>query len=921
MGALANYPTHWEADVLLSDGGAARLRPSRSDDVDRVLDFYERVSDESRYMRFLAPRPALTERDVQRFTGVDQSDNVVFVITVGDDIIGIGGYDRLNDAEAEVSFLVVDDYQGRGVGALLLEHLSEAGREKGIHRIVGEVLPENGKMIMSFRAAGYQMAVGFVQGLMRFQFSVEPTETSIDVMRSREHRAEARSMERFFKVKSIAVVGASPKRNSIGWNAVHNLVHGGYTGRVYAVNLYADAILGLPAYRSMRDIPTDVDLAIIAVPADSVCDVVLDCATKKVHGLIVLSRGFADAGGHGRERQRELLEVTRANGMRIVGPNALGVINTAPEYSMNAALSPVMPPSGRVGLFCQSGALGVAILRDAADRGLGISTFVSAGNRADVSGNDLLQYWEEDPETEVILLYLESIGNLRKFSRLARRVGKVKPVVALKSGRTTHVVPQGHSVRPIMAPQNAVNSMFRQAGIIQVDTIDELFDVAQLLAHQPLPTGPHVAVIANSDALLLLTLDATSALGLKVERTTLLRDDATADDFDSALHTAIEDSDIHAIIAVFTPRLDGSGDDVAEVLAEAGKRCEKTLVSTFLAFSGIPASLRVGRGPGRSAERGSVPSYQAPEAAARALARVVTYAEWSHREVGTVPTLPDIDPDAARALVDEVLAAHPDGHDLDGDTARRLLGYYGVSVLPVRYVRTVEEASAAGAELGWNVILKATAASVRGRLFLGHERRNLRGPQEMADAWTFLHDTLHDTLPDLDSAPFAVQSMAPPGLPMTVRSMEDPSFGPILSFGVAGPGSDLLQDVAYRVPPLTELDAADMVREVRAAPMFFGFHGGPPLCMDAVQDLLHRIGQLQDALREVAYVDLGLIVGVERLAIHEVSVRVAHPVAFRPDGNTRRLSTPVHGPVQGSDGAPGPAAGIPAVVPVSAPDE
>lgn len=879
-----DYPAHWEADVLLQDGRAARIRPALPDDVPLFLAFYERVSAESKYMRFLSPRPALTQRDLDRFTRVDHDTQVVFFVTLGGHIIGTGSYDRVGQQEAEVAFLVEDSQHGRGVGALLLEHLAQAGRERGLHRFVAEVLPENGRMIRTFRAAGYHVAVGFAQGLMRFEFPIQPTETSLTVMRDREHRAEARSMERFFVAHTVAVIGASRRPATIGWRLVSNLVVGGFTGRIYVVNPSADAVLGMPAYPTVRDVPDRVDLAIVAVPAEAVQAVVQDCAAKGVHGLVVISSGFGDAGAVGRQRQEALLEVVRASGMRLVGPNCLGVINTAEESALNASLSPVMPPRGRVGFFCQSGALGVAILQNVAARGLGLSTFVSAGNRADVSGNDLLQYWEEDQATEVVLLYLESTGNPRKFSRIARRVGRAKPIVAVKSGGTAQGVPLGHTVRSTLAPRAAVESMFRQAGVIQVDTLDEMFDVAQLLAHQPVPAGPRVAVVSNSDALLLLALDAVLAEGLTVAESRLLGAEAGGPDFEAALHEALGAAGVDAVVAVFTPPLDRRGDDVAEVLAAVAQRSTKPLVTTFLAFHGVPEALRVPDGHG-TAGRGSVPSYPSPEAAVRALAYAVQYGAWLTRPASSVPEFSGLEPDSAAALVRQLLAARPDGLDLGDSDLSRLLGHYGIALTPTHRVSSEQQALAALAHLGGPVILKATDPGLRRQPFLDHERRDISDAAGMHQAWQALASVTADPA----AAGFVVQRMGPVGLPVTVVAREDPSFGPIVAFGMSGPSYDLLQDISYRIPPLTTADVAEMVREVKAAPLFFGYSGSQELAVAEIETLIHRVAQLKDALPDLERLELGAIVGAEQLTVLRATARLAPPTVVRADWNTRHL--------------------------------
>ncbi|HEX8779710.1 MAG TPA: GNAT family N-acetyltransferase, partial [Nocardioides sp.] len=408
---IAAAPRHWEADVLLRDGRTAHIRPIRADDAELLVDFYARVSPESKYYRFFSPMPTLSERDVKRFTHVDHRDRVAFVLLVAGRMIAVGRYDVIKPGEAEVAFLVEDAHQGRGIGQLLLEHLAQAGRERGVEKFVAEVLPDNQAMIHTFKDAGYQVGSAFEEGVIELVFRIDPTDTAIGVMEQREHRAEAASIEAFFRPRSVAVIGASRREATIGQVLVRNLVLGDFTGRVHVVNPSADAVSGLPAYSSVSDIPDDVDVAVVAVPADAVQDVVLDCAAKGVHGLVVISSGFAETGEEGRVRQRKLVGLSRSYGLRLIGPNCLGVINTDPDISLNASLSSLMPPRGRAGFFCQSGALGVAILEKVTRRGLGLSTFVSAGNRADVSGNDLLQYWEEDELTEVVLLYLESIGN------------------------------------------------------------------------------------------------------------------------------------------------------------------------------------------------------------------------------------------------------------------------------------------------------------------------------------------------------------------------------------------------------------------------------------------------------------------------------------------------------------------------------
>jgi acyl-CoA synthetase (NDP forming)/GNAT superfamily N-acetyltransferase len=889
-------PRHWEADVLLRDGGTAHIRPIRPDDADLLVDFYGRVSDQSKYYRFFSPMPILSERDVVRFTQVDHVHRVAFVMLLSGRLIALGSYEGHPLPEgseqesgpdvAEVAFLVEDAQQGRGIGQLLLEHLAQAGRERGVDRFVAEVLPDNERMIQTFRDAGYRLISGFEDGVITLEFPIESTDTAIGVMSSREHRAEAASIEKFFNPGSVAVIGASRRQDTVGQALVRNLVLGDYTGRVYVVNSSAKAVSGLPAYATVGEIPGDVDVAIVAVPADAVQDVVLDCAAKGVHGLIVISSGFAETGEEGRQRQRRLVGLSRSYGLRLIGPNCLGIINTDPRVNLNASLSSLKPARGRAGFFCQSGALGSAILEKVNNRGLGLSTFVSAGNRVDVSGNDLLQYWEEDDSTEVVLLYLESIGNPRKFSRIARRVSLRKPIIAVRSGRTTQGIPMGHTVRKIGAPPQAVDAMFRQAGVIQVDTLDEMFDVAQLLAHQPLPRGRRVAVVGNSDALGLLAADAASSVGLLVSRSVSLGADATGPDFEDALDAAIDDPEVDSVVAVYIPPIDVSGVDVADVLAAVGEQSDKPLVSSFLGAEGVPELLRVPDVAGSTAGRGSVPSYPAVEAAVRALARVVEYAVWLRTPNGPPVVPQDLDTGAARGLAHRLLVDHPDGTELEADDLTALLAAYGIALWDSRPVATMAEAITAGRELGWDVVLKATTDRLRERPDLAHVRRNIDRPAAMKDAW----ESLNQLIDDAGSAGFVVQKNAPPGVPVSIFSSEDPLFGPVVSFGISGPLTELLEDRSYRIPPLGARDPAAMTREIKAAPMLFGYRGSEVVDVEPIEDLIQRVAQLQHDLPQVSSLELSLVLaGADACNVLTARARVDPVSDPRSDWFVRRM--------------------------------
>jgi acyl-CoA synthetase (NDP forming)/RimJ/RimL family protein N-acetyltransferase len=789
------YPDQWEADVVLADGGTAHLRPIRADDAGLLREFYARLSPESIYYRFFSPRPRLTDREVEHFTTVDYDDRVALIATIGDAMVAVVRYDRLRPGAdtAEVAFLVEDAHQGRGLASVLLEHIAAAARERGITRFVADVLPENRRMSKVFRDAGYKAEQRYEDGVLTLTLDLEPTETSREVMAAREHRAESRSIGRLLSPRSVAVIGASREEHSVGQSVLRNLLAGGFAGPVYPVHPTAIAVSGVRAYQTVGDVPGEVDLAVVAVPAEVVSDVVAQCAAKDVHGLVVLSSGFGETGPEGRERQNELVRLARAGGMRVVGPNCLGIANNA--AGLNATLAPTLPRHGPIGFFSQSGALGITILKWAAERDLGLSTFVSAGNRADVSGNDLMQYWEEDPDTAVILLYLESIGNPRKFTRLTRRISRKKPIVAVKSGRTTQGVPLGHAARALSLPDHAVSALFAQAGVVRVDSLGELFDVAQLLAYQPLPRGDRVAIVGNSDSIGLLVQDAATVAGLRPRRPVDLGPEAGPGDFTAALAEAFADEGVDAVVTVYAPAVRGDAtSDVAAAIVAAADGANTPVIAAYLGERGLL--------------HGSVPSYPAPESAVRALAYAVRYAGWRRRPHGRIPDLTGVDRDRARALVEELSGRETPSPE---QTAA-LLACYGI---------TVRRA--------------------------GH------------------------------------------GIATRISTSEDPSFGAIVSFGLDDVTAELLDDRAYRLAPLTDVEAAEMVRAVRTAPLLLGHRGAEPVDTGALEDLLLRASRLADDLPEVARLDLEpVLAGPAGAVVRGARLRLAGPHG-RPAEDARRL--------------------------------
>jgi acyl-CoA synthetase (NDP forming)/GNAT superfamily N-acetyltransferase len=888
-------PAHWEADVVVRDGRTVRIRPIGPDDGDRLVAFHHSLSDETVYFRFFAPYPALSDRDVHRFTHVDHFARVALVATVGDELVGVARYDRLEGGEAEVAFVVRDDHQGRGLGSVLLEHLAAAARERGIRRFVAEVLPVNRRMLATFEEAGYHPSAHLEDGVVMLSFDIEPTESSVAVRLAREHRAEALSVQAFIAPESIVVVGAGRDPDSLGHRLLLHVLEGGYTGRVSAVNRHAaDAgvrVLDVSTYGSVRDVPGPMGLAVLAVPADEVAAVVDDCARAGVAGLLVVSSGFAEAGPDGVERQRALVRQARGRGMRVIGPNALGIVNTDPSVSLNASLSPTMPGCAPIGFFCQSGSLGRVILARAVGRGLGVSTFVSAGNRADVSGNDLLQYWQDDESTDVVLLYLESVGNPRKFTRVARRLCRAKPVVAMRSGRSTQAFPLGHTVRRTSLPVAAVDAMFAQSGVIETDTLGEMFDVAGLLAFQPLPLGRRVAVVGNSDALAVLTADACEGAMLEVVGAPVtLPHDCTPQDLARALAAVIDDPAVDSVVVAHVPVLGRDGAPWEAVVAEAAHRGSKPLVAVLVAAreeSGLIAPP-----PGEATGRHAVPYYGTVEDAVRALRRVTRYSEWRARPLGEIPDLTDVRPEIARSVVENVLGSAATAvaervlHALrPDDDLTRLLAAYGIVVWTVHPVAGAEDAVSAARAVGFPVVLKTLDPRLVSRTDLGGLRLNLDSEAAVRAAYASMSASLDEQAMDR----LVVQRMADPGVACVVGSAEDALFGPVVSFGLAGVVPELLGDRGYRIPPLTDADARDLVSAPGASPILDGVGGTAAVDRPALEALLVRVGLMADDVPELAELRLEpVVVSPSGLAVLGARARLRRPDA-RADTGTRRL--------------------------------
>ncbi|MER7281425.1 GNAT family N-acetyltransferase [Dactylosporangium sp. NPDC000244] len=861
------------ADVLLSDGTTVHLRPIRPDDAERIVALHSRFSERTRYLRYFSAYPRIPQRDLDRFVNVDHHDREAFVVEHSGELIAVGRYDRLGTGshQAEVAFVVEDAHQGRGIGSVLIEHLVAAAGTEGITEFEADVLPVNQAMLRVFMAAGFHIEREFADGVVHLWFPIKATPDSLRVQQAREQRAEARSIARLLNPRAVAVYGARSGGSGIGAALLAHLKGAGFAGELVPVHPSATVVGGLPAKPSLIG-TANADLAVIAVPVESVPDVVADCAAAGVHGLVIVSAGFAEAGPAGARAQAALLRAVRDHGMRLVGPNCLGVANTDPGVRLNATLAPLLPRAGRVGFFSQSAALGTALLAEADRRGLGLSTFISAGNRADVSGNDALQYWREDPHTDAVLLYLETFGNPRKFARIARELARRKPVVAVASP----VRPPALDAVTVGPDARGVAALFASSGVIRVDTVGELFDVGLLIAARPLPTGDRVAVVTNAAALGVLTVAKAPAAGLRIAEG-YPRDlgPAVSDvDFVRAVHAALDDERVDAVVAAYAPALaerDQLG--VAELLRVSTAGAPRPLAVV------MPADPSFTVAPAYSDEDPpALPMFPAIEEAVRALGRVARYAAWRREPIGTLPDLPGVD--SARGTdVATALALRAAG---DRGEADELLAAYGIPVVPSRWA-SGERVPDVAVAVGLPVALKVATKPWRHRIDLGAVRLNLTSPAAVAEAYAELERLFGR------GVEVVVQPMVAPGVACVVEVVDDPSFGPVVGFGLGGEAADLLGDRAWRPVPLTDRDAAALVRAPRAAPLLTGYRGADPVDLDALADLLVRVGRLVDEQPALSSLTLNPVLArPSGLAVLHASAEFA-PHQPRPDSGPRRL--------------------------------
>jgi acetyl coenzyme A synthetase (ADP forming)-like protein len=883
-------------DVALRDGSTVHVRPVVAADRDAIATFLSSLSPDSLYFR------GFGEIDVGWLSDwsadVGESDRYGLVVTSGSpaQIVAHAAYVRIDPRRAEVAFEVADPLHGYGIGTLLLGQLAGIAAKHGIDVFVASVMSSNYKMLEVLKDSGFPISERIDGSTLEITFPTAISDDVVSAFDRRRHVASLSAARSFLRPASVAVVGASRNPDAIGGALIANVVEGGFNGPIYPINPHADEILGLRAYKSVLDLPEAVELAIVAVPAAAVVGVAEDCAKCGVRAILVISSGFSEVGEEGAARQRALLDVCRTAGMRLIGPNCLGLLNTDPEVRLNATFARRVPTPGRVAMMSQSGGVAIALMDVAAELGLGLSSFVSVGNKVDISGNDLLEYWEEDPATGLIALYLESFGNPRRFARIARRIGVTKPILAVKSGRTPagSRAASSHTAALLSAADVTVDALFRQAGVIRADTLGELLDAAALIGTQPLPPGNRVAIVTNGGGPGIMCADSCHAGGLDVVE---LPEDlqaqlkritpehgavgnpidmtaaATPQDYKKVIEALIAAGVCDAIITLFIPALGASPRDIAEAIDAAAAAALIPVASVLM--GGTTDAGQDGPGSHGAAR------FRLPEDAVRALVQAVEHQRWLTRAAGVVVDPPGCRPDDADEIVKSGLAAGPGW--LPAADVVALLGCYGIPCLRTEFARTAEGAVAVATELGGRVALKASAPGLLHKSDVGGVVLDLEGPDAVSAAAQQIKKSVAAAGYELDG--LVVQQMAPSGAELLVGVVHDRSFGPVVACGAGGTTAEVLGDVAVRITPLTDVDAHELVRSLRTFPLLDGYRGQPRLAVEAVEDVLLRVSAMVERHPEVAEMDLNpLIVTPDGVSVSDARIRLEQPGPERPVG-------------------------------------
>lgn len=898
-------------DALTVDGGIISIRPVEPGDRQAITELLTRASPENLRLRFFgAPGSATLAAEAHRLCRRPSSRFLAIMACENERLAGVASCERISDgSRAEFAVFVADRDHGRGIGTLLLEHLRARARRLGITELVGEVLAGNRDMLRVAHDLTPRARSALSRGVVDVTLRTDEDEQTEHAVDERDRVAERVSLRPLFNPDSVAVVGAGRRPGGVGHETLRALHEYGFAGRLYAINRTGATVLGVPAYSSLREVPAPMDLVVIAVPAEQVAAVLADGAAAGARAAVVLSAGFGETGAQGRLRQSQILRLARSHGIRLVGPNCLGVINTDPPVRLNASFAPAPPPAGGLGVAAQSGAVAIAVVENAIRTGSGISTLVSLGNKADVSGNDLIAYWYDDPATRAVALYLESFGNPRKFARTVRALSRRKPVLAIKSGRSPAGRRAGAShTAAAAAPAATVDALFAQAGVIRADSLGELLDAARMLSDQPLPRGPRLAVVGNAGGLNVLAADAAETAGLRVDawgedvRSRVASVAPQAASLENPIDLGAGASPEAFAAAAATVAGSGTADMLLLVIICTRANHPDLIVSALAPvvdqYPDLPvaAVLTGSAGPGRTwlGDR-RAPIYRLPEEAVRALAHAAGYAAWRRQPLGHHARLPGIDADLARAMIGEALAEQAGWQPYERTS--RILATYAIPVLAATTVTDAASAAATAGRIGYPVVLKAADPQLVHKSDTGGVRVGITGPDDVREAFASVAAAGrpgHGVL---------VQRQVSAPLELMAGLVHDPLFGSLVVLGMGGLRTDVLGDRALRLVPLTDLDAGRMWRSLRGAPLLTGYRGAPAVDTTALEDLLLRLGRLAEDHPQIAELDLNpVLAGPDGLLAVDAKLRLA-PVGPEPDPVLRTLR-----PADGTGSEHGPSA-------------
>ncbi|HYA35033.1 MAG TPA: GNAT family N-acetyltransferase [Candidatus Binataceae bacterium] len=901
-------PRNYAVDEILRDGSSMHIRAIRPDDKTRLFEHFSALSPQSRYQRFFGAKRRLTADELVALTELDFDSHVGLVATLYDGavekIIGVGRYIRVADkARAEVAFAVLDAFQGRGIGTLLLEHLSRIAREAGITEFEADVLGDNRRMLQVFGESGMQVKRSMEGGAVHVALVTTPTAQGAELAAEREQKAAAQSISRILNPRSVAVVGASRDPGKIGGSILANLIRDGFHGPIYPINPGGGEIQGLRAYKSLAEVGSPIDLAVITVPAEAVEAAIDDCARGGVLGTVVITSGFAETSSGGAITQHRLLEKVRSAGMRMIGPNCMGILNTNPVVSLNATFAPNPAPRGNIAMFSESGALGLAVLDYARARNLGVSSFISAGNRADVSSNDLLAYWADDPDTAVIVLYLESFGNPLKFAHLAPIVAQSKPIIAVKAGRTAAGTRAASSHSAALASSDVgIDALFEQAGVVRASTLEEMFDIVTLISQQPAPKGNRVGIVTNAGGPGILLSDGCEARGLSVpqldpatisELRSFLSDragfanpiDMTAaapvEHYVRTIATVGADPNVDAVISIYIPPFRAQDTSViATAIAQGAAKvpADKPVLCVFLSSQGAPATLH--QGP-----RGPIPTYSFPENAAIALAAARRRAVWLDRPRGTATTLSDFARGAIRAVIDRVLAGATDPVWLSAEDTAVVLESAGIMMAFAEHAKP-DDAVKVAEQLEYPLVAKAIAPGVIHKTEVGGVIVGLESAADVQTAVATLQERMKKAGTHLDAV--LLQREVREGIEAIIGVTADPTFGPLIAVGSGGVLAEIMRDVAFRLHPVTDVDAGEMLAAVRLNRLLDGYRGSKPGDRDALRAMITNVSALTEVIPELVDLDLNPVKVLppgEGAVVLDARIRIA---PIRPAAHVRR---------------------------------